>query len=109
MTLAPFRRIDFVEPRVDVVRRTDGALILKNPHPMGEPPANVLAPLRAWAEKAPDAQAGCQFAGRGAFARARRSVNGDYQGCAPARQRLPSATRERIIRQQARPAYMATG
>ncbi len=54
MIRPPFRKIDFVEPRVDVARRADGTLILKNPHPMGEPPVNVLAPLRAWAEKAPE-------------------------------------------------------
>ncbi len=50
----PFRKIDFVEPRVDVECRADGSLILKNPYPMGEPPVNVLAPLRAWAENAPE-------------------------------------------------------
>jgi feruloyl-CoA synthase len=54
MTQPPFRQIAFVEPRVDVERRADGSIILRNPHPMGEPPPNIVAPLRRWAEEAGD-------------------------------------------------------
>jgi feruloyl-CoA synthase len=52
MHKAQFRPIAFVEPRVEVVRRADGAIVLSNPHPMGEPPPNIVAPLRRWAAEA---------------------------------------------------------
>lgn len=53
MQNAPFRPIAFVEPRVDVKRRADGSIVLSNPHPMGDPPPNIVAPLRRWAKEAP--------------------------------------------------------
>lgn len=52
MTKPPFRPIAYVEPRVDVNRRADGSIVLRNPHPMGEPPPNIVAPLRRWANAA---------------------------------------------------------
>lgn len=54
MALPPFRKVNFVETRVEVERRPDGSVVLENPHPMGEPAANVLEPLRKWAAEAPD-------------------------------------------------------
>ena len=54
MTLPPFRKVNFVETRVDIERRPDGSIVLENPHPMDEPAENVLAPLRQWAREAPD-------------------------------------------------------
>jgi feruloyl-CoA synthase len=51
MQKPPFRPIAYVEPRVDVVRRADGSIILKNPYPTGEPPSNIVAPLRRWARE----------------------------------------------------------
>jgi feruloyl-CoA synthase len=53
MSQAPFRPIAYVEPRVEVTRRVDGSVILKNPHPMGDPPPNIVAPLRRWARETP--------------------------------------------------------
>jgi feruloyl-CoA synthase len=52
MTKPPFRPIAFVTPRVEVARRADGSIVLKNPYPCGEPPPNAVAPLRRWAEEA---------------------------------------------------------
>lgn len=54
MSLPPFRKVDFVETRVDVERRDDGSIVLENPHPMGDPAANVVEPLKKWAAEAPD-------------------------------------------------------
>jgi feruloyl-CoA synthase len=49
------RSAPYVSPvRVAVERRPDGALILTNPHPLRPAFANVVAPLRHWAETAPD-------------------------------------------------------
>ncbi|MEO0963156.1 MAG: AMP-binding protein, partial [Pseudomonadota bacterium] len=54
MSLPPFRKVDFVETRVNVERRDDGSIVLENPHPMGDPAANVIEPLKKWASEAPD-------------------------------------------------------
>ena len=54
MSLPPFRKVDFVETRVNVERRDDGSIVLENPHPMGDPAANVIEPLKKWAAEAPD-------------------------------------------------------
>jgi feruloyl-CoA synthase len=53
MSKPPFRPIAFVEPRVEVTRRPDGSIVLRNPYPTGEPPPNIVAPLRRWAKDAP--------------------------------------------------------
>lgn len=52
MNAAPFRTVAFVEPRVEIDRRADGSIILRNPHPMGDPPPNIVAPLRRFAKEA---------------------------------------------------------
>ncbi|MEQ8747143.1 AMP-binding protein [Pyruvatibacter sp.] len=54
MDLPPFRKVNFVETRVDVERREDGSIVLENPHPMGDPAANVIEPLKKWATETPD-------------------------------------------------------
>ncbi len=51
---APFRELSNKEPRVEVETREDGCLILRNPHPLVEPHANIITPLRLWAEEASD-------------------------------------------------------
>ena len=51
---APFRPLPNKEPMVEMERRDDGTIILRNPHPMLDPHVNVIAPLREWAEEEPD-------------------------------------------------------
>ncbi len=50
---APFRELPNKEPRIEVEERSDGSLILRNPHPMLDPHVNVIEPLRQWAVEAP--------------------------------------------------------
>ena len=52
--LAPFRAGNNLPPRVDIERRADGSMILRNPYPLIEPPRNLIAPFRRWAVEAPD-------------------------------------------------------
>ena len=35
-------------------RQPDGSILLRNPHPLRETPANLIAPIRKWAAEAPD-------------------------------------------------------
>ena len=50
---ATFRPLPNKDPAVEVERRDDGTIILRNPHPMDDPHVNVIAPLRQWAEEVP--------------------------------------------------------
>jgi feruloyl-CoA synthase len=52
--LAPFRAGNTLPPRVEIDRRADGSMILRNPYPLIEPPRNLIAPFRRWAAEAPD-------------------------------------------------------
>ena len=52
--LAPFRRGGNHPPRVEVERRPDGSILLRNPYPLVTPPENLIAPFRRWAAEAPD-------------------------------------------------------
>ncbi len=54
MTKPPFRKANYVEPRVEVEHRADGSILLRNPHPLHEVPVNLIAPIRKWAAEAPD-------------------------------------------------------
>ncbi len=54
MDLPDFRHVNYVERRVDVDRRSDGTILLRNPHPIGEPAANIIEPLRKWATERSD-------------------------------------------------------
>ena len=54
MDLPDFRHVNYVERRVDVDRRSDGTILLRNPHPIGEPAANIIVPLRKWAMERAD-------------------------------------------------------
>lgn len=51
--LAPFRRGGNHPPRVEVERRPDGSILLRNPYPLVTPPENLIAPFRRWAAEAP--------------------------------------------------------
>ena len=49
------RPAPYISPvRVDLLERSDGSLILTNPHPLRPAFANVVAPLEYWAQHAPD-------------------------------------------------------
>jgi feruloyl-CoA synthase len=52
--MAPFRRGGHVTPRVEIERRADGTLLLRNPYPLMAPPQNLIAPFRRWAGEAPE-------------------------------------------------------
>lgn len=54
MDLPPYRHVNYVERKVDIETREDGSMVLVNPHPIGEPAANLIEPLRKWAAETPD-------------------------------------------------------
>ena len=54
MNLPPFRDPGYVEPKVEVERRADGSIVLRNPHPLRAVPSNLIEPIRKWAAEAPD-------------------------------------------------------
>ena len=54
MLKPPFRKASYVERKVEVERRPDGSVILRNPHPLRDVPENLIAPFRRWAKEAPD-------------------------------------------------------
>ncbi|PKQ04791.1 MAG: acyl-CoA synthetase [Alphaproteobacteria bacterium HGW-Alphaproteobacteria-12] len=54
MNLPPFRDPKYVERKVEVEHRADGSILLRNPHPLRDVPANLIEPLRKWAAEAPD-------------------------------------------------------
>lgn len=48
------RAAPYITPvRVDIATRTDGAMVITNPHPLRAAFPNVVAPLEYWAHKAP--------------------------------------------------------
>jgi feruloyl-CoA synthase len=54
LNLPPFRDPKYVERRIEVERRADGSILLRNPHPLRTPPVNLIEPIRKWAVEAPD-------------------------------------------------------
>ena len=50
----PFRPVDFLPINLDVKKRDDGSILLRNLNPMGTPPENATEPLCQWAEEDPD-------------------------------------------------------
>lgn len=54
MPKPPFRKANYVERKVEVERRADGSIVLRNPHPLRGVPDNLIAPFRRWAAEAPD-------------------------------------------------------
>ena len=53
-TLPPFRKVNYRPINLDVTRRDDGAILLRNRNPMGEPAVHLLEPFEKWAAEAPD-------------------------------------------------------
>jgi len=51
---APFRKTANKPARVEIEKRDDGTLIVRNPYPLREPPENLIAPFKRWAKEAPD-------------------------------------------------------
>lgn len=54
MPKPPFRKANYVERKVEVEHRADGSILLRNPHPLHDVPANLIAPIRKWSADAPD-------------------------------------------------------
>ena len=50
----PFREIPYLEQKLDVERREDGSILLKNGQPLKEYPPHLLWPFVHWAEHRPD-------------------------------------------------------
>lgn len=54
MPKPPFRKANYVERKVEVDRRDDGSILLRNPHPLHDVPANLIQSIRKWSAEAPD-------------------------------------------------------
>jgi len=52
--LPAYRHVNYAERRVEVDKRADGSIVLRNPHPVGDAAANLIEPLRKWAGERPD-------------------------------------------------------
>ncbi len=52
--VAPFRKSANKPPRVEIERREDGALVVRNPYALIPPPENLIAPFKRWAREAGD-------------------------------------------------------
>ncbi len=50
----PFRNANYRERKLDIERRADGSIILRNTNPLLPVPENLVAPIRKWAVEAPD-------------------------------------------------------
>lgn len=53
-TSVPFTQIATVAPRVSVEQLADGALLLRDPRPLGTPERSIVSFLRRWAESEPE-------------------------------------------------------
>ncbi|MFN4230061.1 AMP-binding protein [Parvibaculum sp.] len=54
LNLPPYRDPRYVERKLEVERRADGSIVLRNPHPLRPVPSNLIEPIRKWAVEAPD-------------------------------------------------------
>ena len=54
MNTPPYRDPGYVERKLEVERRSDGSILLRNPHPLRPIPSNLIEPIRRWAAEAPD-------------------------------------------------------
>lgn len=50
----PFRKANYHERKLDIERRADGSIILRNTNPLLPVPENLIAPIRKWSAEAPD-------------------------------------------------------
>lgn len=50
----PFREVPYLPQKINVERRSDGAILLRNGQPLKPHPPHMLWPLKYWAEHAPD-------------------------------------------------------
>ncbi|MGV8998309.1 MAG: AMP-binding protein [Parvibaculaceae bacterium] len=49
-----FRNANYLERKIDIERRADGSVVMRNLNPLLPVPENLIAPLRHWATVAPD-------------------------------------------------------
>ncbi|MAM95476.1 AMP-binding protein [Parvibaculum sp.] len=54
LNVSPYRDPRYVERKLEVERRADGSILLRNPHPLRAIPSNPIEPIRKWAAEAPD-------------------------------------------------------
>ncbi|MEP2830072.1 AMP-binding protein [Parvibaculum sp.] len=54
LNVPPYRDPRYVERKLEVERRADGSIVLRNPHPLRAVPSNLIEPIRKWAAEAPD-------------------------------------------------------
>ncbi|PKQ07497.1 MAG: acyl-CoA synthetase, partial [Alphaproteobacteria bacterium HGW-Alphaproteobacteria-12] len=54
MNTPPYRDPGYVERKLEIERRADGSIVLRNPHPLRPVPSNLIEPIRKWAAEAPD-------------------------------------------------------
>lgn len=50
----PFRKANYLERKIEVERRADGSVVMRNLNPLINVPENIIAPLRRWAIEAPE-------------------------------------------------------
>jgi len=50
----PFRKVDFLPPKVEIERRADGVIVLRSGYALGAGELNICAYLRRWAREAPE-------------------------------------------------------
>jgi feruloyl-CoA synthase len=50
----PLAHLELAPAHVLTERRADGSIVLRSPHPLGEPPRHLSDALRRWAHEAPD-------------------------------------------------------
>lgn len=53
-TKPPFRNANYRERKLEIERRADGSILLRNTNPLLPVPENLIAPIRKWAVEAPD-------------------------------------------------------
>ena len=49
-----FRKANYLERKIDIERRADGSVVMRNLNPLMPVPENLIAPFRKWAAEAPD-------------------------------------------------------
>ena len=54
MTKPAFRNANYLERKIDIDRRADGSVVMRNLNPLLPVPDNLIAPIRKWAAEAPD-------------------------------------------------------
>ncbi len=54
LTKPAFRNANYLERKIDIDRRADGTIVMRNLNPLPPVPKNLIAPIRKWAAEVPD-------------------------------------------------------